>query len=67
MSNILTRDQYEMIMRGGLVLLNNPHKEFLGRPASPASKLPLHRLLYRRLFRHSHASTGVNTTRISRL
>ena len=56
MNNIWTRAQYEMIMRGGLVLFNNQHNKLRGHPASPAAKLPLHRLLQRYLFRHSHAS-----------
>ena len=44
MSKNLTRAQLEMIVMGGLVLLNNQHKELRDRPASPALKLPLHRL-----------------------
>ncbi len=58
MSNIWPRAQYEMIMRGGLMLFNNQHNKLLDHPASPASELPLHRLLQRCLFRHSHASDG---------
>jgi len=57
MSNALTRAQLEMIVMGGLVLLNNQHKELRDHPASPVSELPLHRLPHQRLFRHSHGST----------
>ncbi len=57
MSNALTRAQLEMIVMGGLVLLNNHHKELRDRPASPASKLPLHRQPQEPLFLHSHNGT----------
>jgi hypothetical protein len=57
MSNILTQAQHAMIAMGGLVLLNNQHNELRDRRPSTASKLPLHRLPQRRLFRHSNGST----------